>query len=49
MRSIPPQDESESGPLVRLEHVGKAYPMGEVTVEVLRDVTLEVQSRRTDS
>jgi putative ABC transport system ATP-binding protein len=30
-------------PLVRLEGVGKAYRMGEVTVDVLRDVTLDIQ------
>lgn len=29
-------------PLLRLEHVGKTYHMGEVSVEVLRDVCLEI-------
>jgi putative ABC transport system ATP-binding protein len=34
---------TDASTLVRLEHVGKAYVMGEVTVEVLRDVSLEVR------
>jgi putative ABC transport system ATP-binding protein len=30
--------------LVRLEHVSKVYPMGEVEVSALRDITLSVQA-----
>lgn len=30
-------------PLLRLEHVGRTYWMGEVTVDVLRDVNLDVR------
>ncbi len=35
-------DDRAVRPLIRLEHVGKAYSMGEVTVEVLRDVSLDI-------
>ncbi len=31
-----------SGALLRLEHVGKTFQMGEVPVEVLRDITFDV-------
>jgi putative ABC transport system ATP-binding protein len=33
---------SENGPLLRLEGVGKTFEMGEVSVEVLRDITFDV-------
>ena len=32
-------------PLLRLEHVGKTFQMGEVPVEVLRNVSLEIYER----
>lgn len=31
-------------PLLRLEDVGKTYHMGEVSVEVLKNVTLDIAS-----
>jgi putative ABC transport system ATP-binding protein len=34
----------DSEPLLRLEHVSKTYHMGELDVEVLRDVSLDVQA-----
>lgn len=33
---------NDSAPLLHLDHVGKTYLMGEVAVEVLRDVTIEI-------
>ncbi|MGH7137690.1 MAG: ABC transporter ATP-binding protein [Pirellulales bacterium] len=33
-----------STPLLHLDRVGRTYPMGEVAVEVLRDVTIEIDS-----
>ena len=37
-------DGGDDGVLLRLEDVGKTYHMGEVDVEVLRDVTLDIHS-----
>lgn len=36
-------DDSESPPLLRLQDVGKTYHMGEVSVEVLKHVDLDVR------
>src|SRR2546427_56874 len=33
-----------SGPIVQFDRVGKTYQMGLVTVEALRDVSLEIQA-----
>lgn len=40
MASAPPQNNGE--PLLRLENVSKTFQMGEVTVDALRDVSLDV-------
>lgn len=37
---------TDAAPILRLEEVGKTYHMGEVAVEVLRDVTLRIHDRQ---
>lgn len=37
------EDRDGAGPLLHLDHVGRTYSMGEVAVEVLRDVSIEIE------